>query len=126
MTGSRSSENSINWTFDYQFPRQSWLKGTRVALYGNWRDNYNMTLLNGVMYRGGATHPVGAYAMHQRRISGRATSFRIGFRNVLDLENNDDMRITGVRAVGADGVPTSLIWRYIPPFSADVSVTVDF
>jgi predicted ThiF/HesA family dinucleotide-utilizing enzyme len=126
VTGSRSSENSVNWTLDYQLPRDTWLKGTRVAVYGNWRDNYNMSLLNGVTYRGGATHPVGAYVMHQRKIFGRATSFRVGFKNIIDLENNDDMRITGVRAVDANGAPTNYIYRYITPFSADFSVTLDF
>jgi outer membrane receptor for ferric coprogen and ferric-rhodotorulic acid len=126
VTGSRSSENSINWTFDYQFPRDSWLKGTRAAIYGNWRDKYNMTLLNDVMYRGGATHPVGAYLMHQRKVFGRATSFRVGFKNIIDLENNDDMRVTGVREIDARGLPTNYIYRYITPFSADFSVTMDF
>ena len=126
VTGSRSSENAINWALDYQFPRDSWLKGTRFAVFGHWRDKYNMTLLNGRMYRGGATHPVGAYAIHQRRIFGYATSFRIGVRNVIDLENNDDTRITGVRAVDASGNPTNYIYRYITPFSADIGLTIDF
>ncbi len=126
VTGSRSSENSVNWTLDYQFPRDSRLRGTRAAIYGTWRDKYNMTLLNGVMYRGGAVHPVGAYLIHQRRLFGRATSFRLGFKNLYDLENNDDMRITGVRAVDASGTPTSYIYRYLTPFSSDFSVTVDF
>ena len=126
VTGSRSAENSVNWTLDYQFPRGSWLRGTRAAVHGNWRDNFNMTLLNGVMYRGGATHPVGAYVLHQRRIFERATTFRLGFRNIVDLENNADMRITGVREADAAGRPTSYVWRYITPLSADFSVTVDF
>lgn len=126
VTGSRSAENSINWTLDYQFPRETRLKGTRAAVYGNWRDNFNMTLLNGTMYRGGATHPVGAYLIHQRKLFGRTTMFRVGFKNIIDLENNDDMRITGVREVDAGGVPTNSIYRYITPFSADFSVTVDF
>ncbi|MES2696550.1 MAG: TonB-dependent receptor [Verrucomicrobiota bacterium] len=126
VTGSRSAENSINWTLDYQFPRTSWLKGTRAALYGNWRDNFNMSLLNGVMYRGGATHPAGAYLIHQRKIFGRSTMFRVGFKNIIDLENNDDMRVTAIREATPAGVPTNVIYRYITPFSADFSVTVDF
>ena len=126
VTGTRSSENLINWTVDYQFPRDSWLKGTRAAVYGNWRDKYNLTLLNDVMYRGGATHPVGAYLMHQRKVFGRSTSFRVGFRNILDLENSDDMRITGVREVDANGRPTNYVYRYVTPFSADFSITMEF
>jgi outer membrane receptor protein involved in Fe transport len=126
VTGSRSSENSVNWTLDYQFPRESKLRGTRVAIFGNWRDQYNLTLLNGIMYRGGATHPVGAYLIHQRRVFGRATSFRLGFRNLLDLETSDDMRITGIREADASGRPTNYIYRYLTPLSADFSVTVDF
>lgn len=126
VTGTRSAENMINWTVDYQFPRDSWLKGTRAAVYGNWRDNYNLTLLNGVMYRGGATHPVGAYLMHQRKVFGQATSFRVGFRNIIDLENSDDMRVAGVREVDASGRPTNRIYRYTTPLSADFSVTIDF
>lgn len=126
VTGSRSSENSINWILDYQFPRDTWLKGTRLAIYGNWRGKHNMSLLSGVMYRGGATHPVGAYIIHQRKLFGRSTSFRAGFRNIFDLENNDDMRITGIRAADASGNPTNYIYRYTTPFSADFGVTVEF
>ncbi len=126
VTGSRSSENSASWTLDYQFPRDSWLKGTRFAIHGNWRDKYNLTLLNGVMYRGGATHPVGAYAIHQRKLLGRATSFRLGLSNIIDLETSDDMRIVGVRTVDENGVPTNYTYRYIPPFSVNFSVTMDF
>lgn len=126
VTGSRSAENSVNWTLDYQFPRSTFLRGTRVAVYGNWRDNFNMSLLNGVMYRGGATHPVGAYIIHQRKLIGRATLFRVGFRNIVDLENNDDVRVTGVREVDASGRITNALYRYITPFSAEFSVTVDF
>ena len=77
-------------------------------------------------YRGGARHPVGAYIMHQRKLFGRNTSFRLGFRNIIDLENNDDMRIAGVRAVDANGTPSNYIYRYITPFSADFSVTLEF
>lgn len=126
VTGSRSATYAANWTFDYQFPRETFLKGTRVAVYGNWRDNYNLSLIGGTMFRGGATHPIGAYVMHQRRIFGRATSFRVGFRNIVDLENSADMRITGVNELDATGNPTNYTWRYITPFSADFSMTVDF
>lgn len=122
----RSAENSVNWTFDYQFPRESWLKGTRLAVYGNWRDKFNLALINGVMYRGGATHPVGAYAIYQRKLLGHGTTFRLGVKNIVDLENNSDLRVTNIVAVDAAGVPTNKQYRYLAPITFDLSVTVGF
>jgi hypothetical protein len=126
VTGSRSAKNIVSWVVDYQFARTSSLRGTRVAVYGNWHDDYNLTLLNGILYRGGATHPVGAYVIHQHKIAGVDTSFRLGVRNIVDLENNDTMRITAIVAADANGVPTNYQYRYLDPVVADVSVTVRF
>lgn len=122
----RSSENAVNWAFDYQFPRETWFRGTRVAVYGNWRGDYNLALFDDVTYRGGATHPVGAYAIHQRKIFGRNTTFRLGVKNIVDLENNDDLRVTDIIAVDAAGVPTNKQYRYITPLAVDFGVTVSF
>jgi len=126
VTGTRSTPNSVNWVLDYQFAKGGPLKGTRVAVYGNWRDDYNIELLNGRMFRGGGSHPIHAYIIHEREILDRDVSFRLGLRNIVDLENSGDFRRTGVVRTDANGTPTDFEYRYITPFSADFSVTIDF
>lgn len=126
VTGTRSTPNSINWALDYQFSREGLLKGTRVAVYGNWRDNYNIELLDGRMFRGGGSHPISAYIIHERKLFERDFSFRLGLRNIVDLENSGDFRVTGVVRTDDNGVPLDYEYRYLTPFSADFSITVDF
>lgn len=126
VTGSRSTVNRINWALDYQFPKDGFLKGTRLAVYGNWRDKYVIELIGATAFKDGATHPVGAYIIHQRKLFGRSCNFRLGFRNLLDLENSDDMRIVGVVRTDANGVPTDYNYRYVTPASVEFSTTVDF
>jgi Outer membrane receptor proteins, mostly Fe transport len=126
VTGSRSVPDSVNWLLDYKLPKGGFWGDTRVALYGNWRSDYNIELLGNQMYRGGATHPIGAYIIHHRRIMDRATSFRLGLRNIVDLENSGKLRRVGVVRTDANNVPTDYEYRYLTPFSVDFSVTVDF
>jgi hypothetical protein len=123
-TGESSSPNSVNWLVDYEFPPSTFLKGTRVAVYGNWRDDFNV-LYGGVYYRMGGTHPMGAYIMHRRKILGRNTTFRMGLSNLVDFLNSGDARAVGIRTITEDGT-TYLAYRYIPSTTVDFSVTVDF
>lgn len=126
VTGSRSVPDSVNWILDYELPDGGFLAGTRVAVYGNWRADYNIELIGGKIHRGGGTHPIGAYIIHQRRIMDRPTSFRLGLRNITDLSNSGLFRKVGVVRTDANGVPLDFEHRYLNPFSADFSVTIDF
>lgn len=123
-TGPRSALYSFNWAIDYEFPRASPLKGTRVAVYGNWRDDYNI-LFSGRIYKNGSTHPVGAYAIHRRKLAGRDTSFRLGLKNLIDLENAGTTRVWGISRLNAAGAP-EYTYRYVTPVSYDLSMSVDF
>lgn len=126
VTGSRSTENRINWALDYQFPRETFLKGTRVALYGNWRGKHVLELIGTRPFTGGATHPLSAYVIHERKVFGRGVNFRLGLRNLVDLENNSNLRISGVVRTDANGVPRDYNYRYVTPFSAEFSTTIAF
>ena len=85
-----------------------------------------MSVLSGVTYRGGATHPVGAYAIHNRKIANRPVSFRLGVKNIVDLENlGEDYRKTDVIGRNPDGSTINL-YRYLDVFAAEFSVTLDF
>ncbi len=126
ITGNRSARWSANWLLDYEFSRATLLKGTRVAVHGAWRDEYNLSLLGGVTYRGGARHPVGGYALHHRQMWNHPVSFRLGVKNVVDLESpNKKYRRTNVIGLNPDGTTINQ-YRYLDPFSADFTVTVSF
>jgi hypothetical protein len=123
-TGSSSVPNTLSWSIDYEFPRSTWLKGTRAGLTGTWVDNYNIDFTGGVIYRGGTTCPLGVYAIHERKVFGRDAYFRLGVRNLVDLQNGK-LRKTGVNVVDAAG-NISYDYQYITPLSADLNVTVRF
>ncbi len=126
VTGNRSAPSGVNWLLDYEFSREARLKGTRIAIYGNWRDRYNLTNLGGINYRGGATHPVGMYAIHRRKVFDRPVSFRFGIKNLIDLQSpNKIYRRSAVVALNSDGTTVNQ-YRYLEPLSADFTVTVDF
>jgi len=126
ITGNRSAEWTASWLFDYEFASGTTLKGTRLAVYGSWRGDYNLNLLSGVTYRGGARHSVGAYALHRRKIFERPVSFRLGLKNLIDLETpSKDYRLANVIGVNPDG-STIRQYRYVDPLSVDFTVTLDF
>lgn len=122
--GPSSSRHALNWAMDYEFARDTWLRGTRLAIYGNWRDDYNIIFQNRI-YRNGSQHPVGAYATHRRKIAGRETSFRLGLKNIVDLENSGRHRVWGISRLDATGAP-EYTYRYVTPSTFDLSMTVDF
>lgn len=125
VTGSRSTPNAINWALDYEFPRETPLKGTRLALSGNWRDRFAMTELGGTVFKSDATHPLSAYAIHRRKIVGQNYSFRLGVRNFYDLKNNAGIKKSGVVRLDAAGKPL-YDFRYTTPVTADFTVSIDF
>lgn len=126
VTGTRSKPYSANWLVDYEFNRSTWLKGTRVALYGNWQSNYNISTLNGITYTGATTHPVGAYIIHKRKLLGLSTSFRFGVTNLYDLQTGSSSRKrTGVAKVDGNGSPI-YTYRYLDPTMWNFTTTVEF
>jgi len=44
----------LHLSVDYELPRSTWLKGTRVGVTGTWNDKYNIANSGGVVYVGGA------------------------------------------------------------------------
>lgn len=125
VTGNRSAVDIVSWALDYEFGREGVLKGTRIGLNGNWRGDYNIEIIGTEIFKGAATHPVSAYIIHRRELFGRKCYFRLGLRNLIDLENSSDLRVSGVARTDANGVPTDYNYRYVTPFSADFSVTID-
>jgi outer membrane receptor protein involved in Fe transport len=125
LLGNRTTPYAFNWLLDYEFADSTFLRHTRVAVYGNWRDDYNMSNLGGVIYQDGAMHPISGYIIHHRRILGRSTSFRLGVKNIADLENRGRLRRSAVIGTLADGTTINQ-FRYTTPTSWDFSMTVDF
>ena len=125
VDGSRSVPYSVNWAFDYQFGENTFLKNTRLAIYGNWRDNYTIDIEDGVGIHGGARHPVSLYIIHRRMIRDYNVSFRLGIKNVFDLENNEDFREINVTSYDDDGVPLYR-HRYISPTTVNFTVNIGF
>lgn len=123
-TGATSIPNTLAMAIDYEFARATSLRGTRVGVTATWNDNYNIDFTGGVIYRGGSTLPVGAYIIHERKIFGRDTYFRLGVRNLVDLQNGK-LRKTGVNVVDAAG-NISYDYQYVTPMSADLNATVRF
>jgi outer membrane receptor protein involved in Fe transport len=125
IIGARAAPWAFNWSLDYEFSRGSVLTGTRLGLYGNWRDNYVIDILANREFRDGAKHPVGLYAMYARKIFQRRTNFRLGIRNLVDLENRGDFIRSAVSYIDASGAPVYNT-RYLDRRTVDFSVTVNF
>ncbi len=126
VSGQRSRPYNVNWLVDYEFPREGMLKGTRLALSGQWGSKYTLGTEGGVVYRGDATHPVGTYVIHRRKLFGQFTTFRLGVTNLFDLEaGNNEWRHTGLARVQADGTPIYQ-YRYTNLTSWNLTTTVDF
>lgn len=125
VTGSRGKPYAVNWVFDYEFGENTFLKNTRVALYGNWSDNYIVDIEDEMNIRGGSRHPVSLYIIHKRKIRDYNVSFRLGIKDMFDFENNEDFRETGVVDLDDDGFPI-FSFRYINPTTVDFTVIIGF
>ena len=124
VTGRRSVPYTASAVLDYQFPRQIPL---RLGLTAAWTPNYNITILNGTVYRGGAACPVGLYAMHDRQIFGQRVNFRLGANRAYDLMQGDSKyyKSGGNSFNTATGKP-NYVYRYTDPMVTNLSVTVRF
>ena len=124
ITGSSSVPNTFSFSIDYELPRSTVLKGTRLGVTGTWNDDYNISNNGGVLYVNGAQCPVSAYVIHERKIFGRDVYFRLGARNLVDLENGK-LRKTGVNFVDPAGNP-NYAYQYVTPVSVELNATVRF
>lgn len=124
VTGAASAPYSVNWVLDYDIPRLGWLANVRLGVHGTWRDDHNL-LFSGRVYRNGSTHPVGAYLIHRRKLFGRDTSFRLGGKNLVDLENSGRDRVWAVAKLDSAGAP-EFNFVYVTPPTFDFSITVNF
>jgi len=124
-TGARASPWSASWIFDYAFSRESWtpLRGVKVGVNGSWRDNYLLAIVNGREFYGGTSHLVSAYVMREQKIWKQAVRFRLGCRNLVDLENGATRR-TGTTTL-ATGTTLYRLAYVLPP-QWDLTATVRF
>lgn len=124
-TGARAAPWSTSWIIDYAFSRDSWklLKGVRLGVNGNWRDNYLLAFVDGREILGGQQHLVNAYVMRDQKVWGRQVRLRLGVRNLIDLENGETRR-TGTTTLANGTVQYRL--SYVMPPQVDLSATVRF
>jgi hypothetical protein len=124
LTGTQSVPNTASFSVDYEFARTTPLRGTRVGLTGTWNDNYNVANSGGTVFVNGAQFPLGAYVIHERRIFERNVYFRLGVRNLVDLENNK-LRKTGINFIDPAGNP-NYAYQFVTPLSVELNATVRF
>ena len=124
-TGARASPWSASWVADYAFARDAWkaLRGVRVGLNGSWRDDYLFGVASGQQLAGGATHLVSGYVMRDQKLWNQQVRIRLGFRNILDLENRK-LRKTSFTTL-ANGANVYR-YSYVVPLQVDANVTVRF
>ncbi|MDQ8183523.1 TonB-dependent receptor [Pelagicoccus sp. SDUM812005] len=97
---SRARPYSAKWLLDYQFGKEFFLPKLRVMLSGQWRDNYYLDFDtdedgNLVEFIGGSQHPVTLSFQYKTKLDKRNLTFDLRFRNLVDLENKDDLRDSG-------------------------------
>ena len=126
VTGLRSRPYNANWLVDYEFQRESRLRGTRIGLGGQWGSSYAIDEVGGTVFHDDAAHPISAYIIHRRDLFGYRTTFRGGVTNLYDLGNgNSEWRHTGVARVLNDGTPV-YDYRYTALPQWTLTMTVDF
>jgi hypothetical protein len=123
--GARASPWSASWVIDYSFARDVWtpLRGVRLGINGSWRDNYLLGTPNGQEMIGGTGHLVNAYLMRDQKIWGQKVRFRVGVKNLVDLENSK-IRKTGFTTMFSGA--NVYTYSYVMPPQYDMNVTVKF
>ena len=61
-----------------------------------WTPDYNLATLNFVTYRGGASCPIGLYAIYHRKIFRQDVSFRAGVSRVYEQGANEVRAVDSV------------------------------
>ena len=95
----------------------------RVGLNGSWRDDYLFGLPNGQPMIGGATHLVHGYVMRDQRMWNQQVRWRLGFRNLTDLENGK-LRKTSFTTMNDGG--NVYRYSYVVPLQSELTLTVRF
>jgi len=124
-TGARASPWSASWVIDYAFQRDSWkpLRGVRVGMNASWRDDYLFGIANGQEMGGGSTHLVHGYVMRDQKIWNQQVRVRLGFRNILDLENDKIRKTSFTTMLSGENVYR---YSYVVPLEVDLNLTVRF
>ncbi|HUR60635.1 MAG TPA: TonB-dependent receptor plug domain-containing protein [Opitutaceae bacterium] len=122
VAGRRSVPYTGSFVLDYQVPR---LRGLRVGLNGIFTPDYNVYIFEGQTYQAGASFPLHAYLLYDRRVLQKyQTTFRLGLNNVYDVMNGDSpYRITGATSYNTTQRRPNFIYRYAEPTSWSFSVT---
>lgn len=124
VTGRRSAPYTGSFVLDYQFARPV---GLRVGVTGVWTPNYNIAILNGLVFEDGATLPINVYAQYDRRIFGQRTTFRLGVNNVADIaRGNSDYYKNSANSLNPVTNRPNYIYRYRDPTIYSFSATVRF
>ena len=123
--GARASPWSASWVIDYTFRRDlsEALRGLRIGVNGSWRDDYLLGIPSGQEMIGGSTHLVSAYVMRDQKLWGQQVRFRLGARNLIDLENSK-VRKTGFVTL-ANGA-NIYNYSYVMTPQYDLTLTVRF
>jgi hypothetical protein len=94
---------------------------------GVWTPNYNIAILNGLVFEDGATLPINVYAQYDRRIFGQRTTFRLGVNNVGDIaRGNSDYYKNSANSLNPATNRPNYIYRYRDPTIYSLSATVRF
>jgi hypothetical protein len=122
VAGRRSVPYTGSFVLDYQVPH---VRGFRVGLNGVFTPDYNVYIREGQPYQAGASFPLNAYLMYDRRILQRyQTTFRLGLNNVYDVMVGDGRyRVTGATSFSTTQNRPNYIYRYAEPTTWSFSVT---
>ena len=122
VAGRRSVPYTGSFVLDYQVPR---VRGFRVGLNGVFTPDYNVYIREGQPFQAGASFPLNAYLMYDRRILQRyQTTFRLGLNNVYDVMVGDGRyRVTGATSFSTTQNRPNYIYRYAEPTTWSLSVT---
>lgn len=112
VVGRRSAPFTGSFVVDYQPPA---LAQVRLGLQGVFTSRYNLGLLDGVAYRGGAQLPLGVYAVLSGRIAGRTCAIRASVQNLWDPLNGRAPRETGVFGLDSATRRPNYLYRYTDP-----------
>jgi hypothetical protein len=124
ITGRRSAPYTASTVFDYQWSKELPL---RVGLSASWTPNFNLAILNGVTYRGGASCPIGLYAQYNQKIFNHRVNFRVGATRVYDLvEGGSKYYKTGANSINATTGNPNYVYRYTDPMVTNFTMTVHF
>jgi len=124
ITGRRSAPYTASAVLDYLWAREN---PVRIGLSASWTPNFNLAILNGITYRGGAQCPIGMYAQYDRKIFKQRVNFRLGANRVYDLVEGDSKYYkTGANSLNLTTGKPNYVYRYTDPMVTSFTTTVHF